>query len=73
LTEADNVIGYREFSSKEASTAVLFGHYLILIMLTTQDDFFKLGLKSEIDKRYENFSAVWGNDAPGANPFRSKG
>lgn len=50
---------FRELSEKEARSAVLLSHNLILRVLSLQNDYFNLGLEEEIKKRLLAFIELW--------------
>ncbi len=50
---------FRESSEKEARLAVLLGHNLILRLLGLQNEYFGLGMESEIQTRIDMFPKIW--------------
>ena len=50
---------YRLNTVKEANRAVHLGHNLILLDLGVQNDYFKLGLDTDIHQRLEAFLKIW--------------
>jgi len=54
---------YKETSGDEGRFAVNLGHILLLKMLRLQNEFFGLGLDTEIEKREDAYRSIWKPDA----------
>lgn len=52
-------ISYQESSPAEANDALIQAHTLIIRHLVLQNEYFNLGLKSEIQARIEAFGRIW--------------
>jgi hypothetical protein len=55
----NGAVSYQEISEKEARQAILLAHNLVLLHLTLQNEYFKLGLDLEIQPRVDAFLRIW--------------
>jgi uncharacterized protein DUF5677 len=66
LFRKDGGITYKVISEEEARFALHLGHHLMVRLLRMQNDYFKLGIDTGVQKRIDAFVSVWGQTPPPA-------
>lgn len=60
IVEKDGRVSFDEGSQREKANLALIGaHNIILYVLKTQNEYFKLELDEEISERFSDFKAIW--------------